>query len=317
MAEELKSNNVDFTGIDNLNNYYDLELKKSRIKSLGDFDFQNIDLRNKESLNNLFLENKFTHIINLAAQAGVRYSLTNPDTYIENNVQGFVNLLECCRNHSVEHLIYASTSSVYGLNSNMPLDSSKACSHPMSLYAASKKMNELSAHTYSHLFNIPTTGLRFFTVYGPYGRPDMALFLFVDAILNNKSIKVFNKGEMVRDFTYVKDIVKSIFLLLGHPPKENPDWDSKFPIQDTSSAPYRILNIGNSKPVELSTYIKIIEKELNRKAKKELLPMQPGDVIMTQSNSDPLYDLIKYRPQTTVETGIKEFISWFREYYNK
>jgi UDP-glucuronate 4-epimerase len=328
-----QSENYLIYGIDNLNDYYDVNLKYSRLKNLGvdselikdgleiksnsfnNIKFKKISISDDAEIELLFLLNKFDYVINLAAQAGVRYSLSNPSAYLESNLRGFINILEACRYSNIKHLLYASTSSVYGLNSNLPLTEDNLTDHPVSLYAASKKSNELMAHSYSHLFKIPTTGLRFFTVYGPFGRPDMALFLFADAIVNNKPIQVFNHGKMRRDFTFVDDIVESIFRLLERPPENNMNWDTKLEKSSQSSAPYRILNIGNSTPVELTKYIEILESELGKVAKKVMLDLQSGDVLHTHADTSNLYNLIGFVPKTPIEVGIREFIKWFKNYY--
>jgi UDP-glucuronate 4-epimerase len=265
----------------------------------------------------LFARNRFDAVINLAAQAGVRYSLENPHAYIDSNIVGFMNILECCRHHTIGHLVYASSSSVYGMNSAMPFSVHDNVDHPISLYAASKKANELMAHTYSHLYGIPTTGLRFFTVYGPWGRPDMALFLFTKAILAGEPIQVFNNGNMQRDFTYVDDIVEGIIRVTDKPATANADWDASFPDPGTSSAPYRLYNIGNSKPVLLTDFIAAIEKALGRTATQELLPMQPGDVAATYADIEDLIEAVDYQPQTPVQDGINAFIAWYLAYMHK
>jgi len=272
-----------------------------------------MDLTERNHLEQLFAEQKFDMVINLAAQAGVRYSLENPQAYIDANIIGFINILECCRYHKIKHLVYASSSSVYGNNSKMPLSTSDSVDHPISLYAATKKSNELMAHTYSHLFGIPTTGLRFFTVYGPYGRPDMALFLFTKAILAGQPIQVFNNGEMKRDFTYVDDIVSGVVRVLDHPPLANSETTSDPSVSKT--APYKIYNIGNSSPVRLMDFIEAIETKLGITAKKELLPMQPGDVPMTWADTADLQANLDYHPDTPIKEGISRFIDWYRSYY--
>ena len=321
-------------GVDNLNSYYDVSLKEARLKILINlskkesvpFEFQEIDISNKENLEKIFLNsNHFeeyfdkkppTMVVNLAAQAGVRYSLENPSAYIQSNIVGFLNILECCRNFKIKHLVYASSSSVYGGNTNLPFRESNSVDHPVSLYAASKKSNELMAHTYSHLFNLPTTGLRFFTVYGPWGRPDMALFLFTKAIINNESIKVFNNGNMIRDFTYVDDIVESLIRVINKPAFSNEAFDTNNPDPKSSWAPYRIFNIGNSNPVKLMDYIEAIEIKLGIKAKKIMLPMQPGDVPETVSDTNELEEWIDFKPNTSINKGISLFVDWFKDYYN-
>jgi UDP-glucuronate 4-epimerase len=304
-------------GLDNLNDYYDVNLKKARLALLEPqpgFTFAGIDLVDRPALEALFTEHRFDAVINLAAQAGVRYSLENPHAYIDSNIVGFTNLLESCRHNEVGHLVYASTSSVYGMNTSMPFSVHDNVDHPISLYAASKKANELMAHTYSHLYGLPTTGLRFFTVYGPWGRPDMALFLFTKAILAGEPIKVFNKGQMQRDFTYIDDIVEGVVRVTDRTATPNPDWDSADPDPGTSSAPYRLYNIGNNSPVMLLDYIAAIEKALGKKADMELLPMQPGDVAATCADIDALEAAVGYRPATPIEEGVNNFISWYLDY---
>jgi UDP-glucuronate 4-epimerase len=312
------SNNI-LIGIDNLNDYYDVNLKKARLENIaGDnFSFFQVDIIDKEALEKLFKRYSFDIVINLAAQAGVRYSLTHPEEYIQSNIVGFLNILEMSRHHNIQHLVYASSSSVYGLNETLPFSVSHNVDHPKSLYAASKKSNELMAHTYSHLFNLPTTGLRFFTVYGPWGRPDMALFLFTRAIMDNKPIDVFNFGNMQRDFTYIDDIVQGIIDSSINPPSPeiNQTWDSKTPDPSYSSAPYRVLNIGNNKPVTLKHFIECIEKETGKKAIRNYLPMQPGDVESTFADITAISALTGFEPSTDIEIGIKNFVSWFREFY--
>lgn len=306
------------SGIDNLNSYYDVNLKKSRLailNSLQNFKFYKMDLTDGKSVNKLFEENKFDYVVNLAAQAGVRYSLINPHAYLESNLHGFLNVLEACRHNHIKHLVYASSSSVYGANKKMPFSVHDNVDHPISLYAASKKSNELMAHTYSSLFNLPTTGLRFFTVYGPYGRPDMALFIFTKAILEGKPIDVYNHGKMLRDFTYVDDIVEGISRLIPKVAAPNKDWDGMSPDPATSFAPYRIFNIGNNEPVELMSFIEIIEDKLGKKAIKNLLPIQEGDVPGTYANVDDLMREVDFRPATPIDVGIEKFVRWYREYY--
>ena len=333
LAQKLLDRGDEVVGLDSLNDYYDVNLKHNRLKKMGidpeklsygqiiqsntfsNHQFIQLKLEDKEGLLKLFEEQKFDKVMNLAAQAGVRYSLTNPDAYIEANIIGFINLLEACRHHKIKHLAYASSSSVYGSNTNMPFSTSHNVDHPVSLYAASKKSNELMAHTYSHLFGIPTTGLRFFTVYGPWGRPDMALFLFTKAILENKSIKVFNYGEMKRDFTYIDDIVEGVIRVVDNPPVENPDWDASDEDPSRSKAPYKIYNIGNSNPVKLMDFIKAIENSLGMEAKKDMLPLQPGDVPATYADTTALEKELGYKPETSVEFGIKAFVDWYRDYY--
>ena len=304
-------------GLDNLNDYYDVNLKKARLALLEaqpGFTFAKIDLQDREAVAAVFAQHRFDAVINLAAQAGVRYSLENPHAYIDSNVVGFTNILECCRHHNTGHLVYASSSSVYGINSSMPFSVHDNVDHPISLYAASKKANELMAHTYSHLFGVPTTGLRFFTVYGPWGRPDMALFLFTKAIMAGKPIQVFNHGQMQRDFTYIDDIVEGVVRVMDQPAAANPEWDSANPDPGTSSAPYRLYNIGNNSPVMLLDYIAAVEKALGKKAEMEMLPMQPGDVAATCADIDALEQAVGYRPNTPIEEGVNNFISWYLEY---
>jgi UDP-glucuronate 4-epimerase len=304
-------------GLDNLNDYYDVKLKLARlaqIESNPHFSFIKADLQDRDAIDKLFEDHDFDAVINLAAQAGVRYSLENPRAYVDSNIVGFTNILECCRHHQIGHLVYASSSSVYGMNSAMPFSIHDNVDHPISLYAASKKSNELMAHTYSHLYGLPTTGLRFFTVYGPWGRPDMALFLFTEAILKGEPIKVFNNGQMQRDFTYIDDIVQGVIRVMDTPATPNPAWDGATPDPGTSSAPYRLYNIGNNNPVKLLDFVSAIENALGMEAVKELLPMQPGDVAATYANIDDLVADVGYRPQTPIEYGVNEFISWYREY---
>ncbi|NSW92003.1 MAG: NAD-dependent epimerase [Firmicutes bacterium] len=305
-------------GLDNLNDYYDVNLKKARldiIKEYNKFKFIYADLKDKEVLESIFIENKINIVVNLAAQAGVRHSINNPDVYIQSNIVGFLNILEMCRYHKVEHLIYASSSSVYGMNTKMPFSVHHNVDHPISLYAATKKSNELMAHTYSYLFGLPTTGLRFFTVYGPWGRPDMALFLFTEAIMNDKPIKVFNFGNMKRDFTYIDDVVEGVIRLLNNPPKLNPNWDEEKADPGTSTAPYKVYNIGNNKPVDLINFIEILEERIGKKAKKEFLPMQDGDVPITYADVDDLIWDVGFRPETSINVGIEKFLNWYIDYY--
>lgn len=306
------------TGIDNLNDYYDVRLKTSRLKILNNtknFTFVQADLTDRAALNKVFGEGKFSCVINLAAQAGVRYSLINPHAYLESNLHGFLNILEACRHNQTGHLIYASSSSVYGANKKMPFSVHHNVDHPISLYAASKKANELMAHTYSSLYNLPTTGLRFFTVYGPYGRPDMALFLFTKAILEGKPIDVYNHGKMKRDFTYVEDIVEAIIRLIARPAQSNEQWSGLNPDPASSFAPYRIYNIGNNKPVELLKFIEIIEEKLGKKAVKNFLPIQDGDVPETYADVDALMREVDFKPSTPIDVGIGNFVQWYRDYY--
>jgi UDP-glucuronate 4-epimerase len=304
-------------GLDNLNDYYEVSLKEARLAQLSGqagFTFVKADLHDRPAIETLFNEHRFDAVINLAAQAGVRYSLENPHAYIDSNIVGFMNLLECCRHHECGHLVYASSSSVYGMNSSMPFSVHDNVDHPISLYAASKKSNELMAHTYSHLYGLPTTGLRFFTVYGPWGRPDMALFLFTRAILAGEPIKVFNNGLMQRDFTYIDDIVEGVVRVMDKPASANPDWDSAAPDPGTSSAPYRLFNIGNNNPVLLMDYIAALEEALGKTATKELLPIQPGDVVATAADIEALVEAVDYRPHTPIKEGITNFVNWYLEY---
>jgi len=320
LSEKLLARGDAVTGLDNLNDYYDVSLKEARLNRLlkhPAFHFIRADLQDRTAMEALFAQNHFDAVINLAAQAGVRYSLENPHTYIDSNIVGFTNVLECCRHHKVGHLVYASSSSVYGMNSAMPFSVHDNVDHPISLYAASKKANELMAHTYSHLFGIPTTGLRFFTVYGPWGRPDMALFLFTKAILAGEPIKVFNNGNMQRDFTYIDDIVEGIIRVTDKPATANPEWDADYPDPGTSSAPYRLYNIGNSKPILLTDFIEAIETALGQTAQKEFLPMQPGDVSATYADIEDLVADVGYHPQTPVQEGINNFIAWYLKHMHK
>ncbi len=307
-------------GLDNLNDYYEVSLKHARLRNLEanpDFHFVKAGLEDRTAIETLFEQYQFDVVINLAAQAGVRYSLENPHAYIDSNIVGFTNILEACRHHSIGHLVYASSSSVYGMNTNMPFSVHDNVDHPISLYAASKKANELMAHTYSHLYGIPTTGLRFFTVYGPWGRPDMALFLFTRAILAGEPIKVFNNGNMQRDFTYIDDIVEGIVRVADNPASPNPDWTGASPDPSTSSAPYRLFNIGNNNPVSLMAFIEALEDALGMKAEKELLPMQPGDVAATYADIEALEEAVDYRPQTPVREGIRNFVDWYLEHMHR
>jgi UDP-glucuronate 4-epimerase len=309
----------DVSGLDSINSYYDPKLKEARLDLLytyKNFKFYKIDMTNRQSIKNLFDNEKFDYVVNLAAQAGVRYSIENPYAYIESNISGFLNILEGCRHNSVKHLLYASSSSVYGANRTVPFSVHHNVDHPLSLYAGTKKANELMAHTYSSLYNIPVTGLRFFTVYGPWGRPDMAAFLFTKAIIEDKPIDVFNFGNMKRDFTYVDDIVEGIFRLIPKIPSPNKEWRGEKPDPSSSFAPYRLYNIGNNHPVELSRFIEILEECLGKKANKNLLPMQPGDVYETFADVDDLKNDIGFKPQTDIKDGLKNFVDWYRGYYN-
>lgn len=321
-------------GLDNINDYYDPELKYGRLGALGidkndvawyklvksaafdKFSFIRMNLEDKQAMQMLFANGAFDTVINLGAQAGVRYSITNPHAYIESNIDGFINVLEGCRDNKVGHLVYASSSSVYGLNGKVPFSEHDSIAHPVSLYAATKKSNELMAHAYSKLYNIPTTGLRFFTVYGPWGRPDMSPFLFMDAILHDRAIKVFNNGDMLRDFTYIDDIVEGIVRISDVIPQGNAEWDETHPDPATSPAPYRIYNIGNQQPTRLMDYIACIEKAIGREARKDFLPMQPGDVYQTYADSSALAEATGFRPCTPLQKGIDETVAWFKQYYN-
>ncbi len=306
------------TGLDNLSPYYSVALKKDRLALLGEnpkFTFLKADMADRAAVNAAFDAGGFSHVVNLAAQAGVRHSLTHPDDYINSNVLGYYHILENCRHHHVEHFVFASSSSVYGLNTTMPFSVHDNVDHPISLYAASKKSNELMAHSYSYLFGLPCTGLRFFTVYGPWGRPDMALFLFTKAILENKPIQVFNHGKMKRDFTYIDDIVEGVVRVTFNTATPNPDWNPATPDPGTSVAPYRLYNIGNNNSVSLLYFIECIEKALGKKAVMEMLPLQPGDVPATCANVDELAHDVGFQPNTPLETGISRFIDWYREYF--
>lgn len=306
-------------GLDNLNNYYDVKLKEDRLTQLDVhelFTFIEEDLSNSSGLNEIFHNNKFDGVVNLAAQAGVRYSIENPHAYIESNIFGFMNILECCRHNNIKHLVYASSSSVYGANETMPFSVHDNVDHPLSLYAASKKSNELMAHTYSHLYNLPTTGLRFFTVYGPWGRPDMALFMFTKAILDGKSINVYNHGNMQRDFTYIDDIVDGISKTLVNTAEANVNWSGKSPDPASSKAPWKIYNIGNSNPVNLMDFIFAIENSTGKKATLNMLPMQPGDVPSTYADVNSLSKDVGYHPKTDIAEGVENFVKWYRDYYS-
>ncbi|WP_300463445.1 NAD-dependent epimerase [Desulfobacula sp.] len=305
-------------GIDNLNDYYDVNLKKNRLAIIErepDFNFILGDIADRDTIKELFETVAFDGVVNLAAQAGVRYSIENPASYIDSNLVGFGNILEGCRHSKVKHLVYASSSSVYGLNTHMPFSVRHNVDHPISLYAASKKANELMAHTYSYLYNLPTTGLRFFTVYGPWGRPDMALFLFTKAILNNDPINVFNNGDMQRDFTYIDDIVEGVVRVLNTVPKADPDWTSDTPNPSSSCVPYKLYNIGNNQPIALMSFVEAIEKAIGKKAVKKYLPLQAGDVPATYADVNDLIKDTGFKPSTPVDEGIQNFIKWYREYY--
>ncbi|MCX8491927.1 MAG: NAD-dependent epimerase [Cyclobacteriaceae bacterium] len=318
LSRRLQSDGYHVFGIDNLNEYYDVTLKRARLAVLEsqiNFEFKKIDLTEKRSIDGLFKDHKFDFVVNLAAQAGVRYSIENPYAYMQSNIEGFLNILEACRHHPVEHLIYASSSSVYGANKKLPFSTSDNVDHPLALYAASKKANELMAHAYSNLYHIPTTGLRFFSAYGTYGRPDMALFIFTKSILEDKPINVYNHGKMRRDFTYVEDLVESIALLLSKAPSGNQNWNGHTPDPSSSFAPYKIFNIGNSTTVELARYIEIIEEKLGKKAVKNFLPMQDGDVPDALADVSDLENTIGFKPSTPIEVGVGKFVDWYLEYY--
>lgn len=318
LAIRLLERGDEVIGIDNLNDYYDVSLKQARLQRCTDYDaFTDVrlSLEDKDGMQSLFSQHRPQRVVNLAAQAGVRYSLINPHAYMDANIQGFMNILEGCRHNQVEHLVYASSSSVYGANTSMPFSVHNNVDHPVSLYAASKKANELMAHTYSHLFQLPTTGLRFFTVYGPWGRPDMALFIFTKKILAGEPIDVFNYGNHRRDFTYIDDIVEGVIRTLDNVAQSNSNWSGDQPDPATSAGPYKLYNIGSNSPVELLRYIEVLEDCLDKKAEKSLLPMQPGDVPDTYADVDALVQDVNYRPTTTVETGVAKFVDWYRDYY--
>ena len=318
VAERLLARGDTVVGLDNLNAYYDVSLKEARLARLAarsGFRFVRLNLADRDGMAALFAAERPQRVVHLAAQAGVRYSLENPHAYIDSNVAGFTNVLEGCRNTAVNHLVYASSSSVYGGNTRLPFSEHDNIDHPVSLYAATKKANELMAHTYSHLFRLPTTGLRFFTVYGPWGRPDMALFLFTKAILDGRPIDVFNNGDMVRDFTYIDDIVEGVIRVVDRPAEVNPAFDPARPDPCTSNAPYRVFNIGNSQPTPLDDYIEAIEHALGRKAERHYLPMQPGDVPATSADTGELDAWVGFKPNTPVREGVRRFVDWYRKYY--
>ncbi len=318
LARYLLDRDIRVVGIDNVNDYYSVQLKEDRLALLqADSRFENhrIDLSDREAVNRVFESHQFDRVVHLAAQAGVRYSIDHPEVYVQSNLVGFFHILEACRQHQVAHLTYASSSSVYGANTQMPFSIHQNVDHPLSFYAATKKANELMAHTYSHLYGLPTTGLRFFTVYGPWGRPDMALFLFTKAILEGKPIQVFNEGRMRRDFTYIDDIVEGVFRTSEHIASPNPEWQSDHPDPGTSRAPFRVYNIGNNQPVELNDFIAAIEHAIGRKAERQLMPMQPGDVPATFADIDDLEKYVGFRPKTPIEEGVNRFVAWYREYY--
>lgn len=318
LTKYLLTRGDEVVGLDNLNNYYDVNLKLARLEQLEgqpNFRFIKLDLADRQAIADLFESEKFDKVVNLAAQAGVRYSLINPHAYIDSNIQGFVNILEGCRHNNIKHLVYASSSSVYGANTAMPFSVHDNVDHPLSLYAASKKSNELMAHTYSHLYDLPTTGLRFFTVYGPWGRPDMAMFLFARAILAGEPIQVFNYGKMKRDFTYIDDIVEGVVRTLDHTATANAQWSGAQPDPGTSAAPYRLYNIGNNNPVELMYLIEVIEKALGKTAEKQMMPIQPGDVPATYANVEALIDDVGFKPATSIEDGVARFIEWYKSFF--
>ena len=339
LAIKLLERGDEIVGLDNINDYYDQNVKYGRLHRGGilenledgrnikynelltstkyqNYKFIKLNLEDRDNINKLFKDEKFDKVINLAAQAGVRYSLTNPTAYIDSNIVGFLNILEACRHNDIKSLAYASSSSVYGLNEAQPFSTSSNVDHPMSLYAASKKSNELMAHTYSHLYNIPTTGLRFFTVYGPWGRPDMALYLFTKAIIENKPIDVFNHGDMQRDFTYIDDIVEGIIIVNDNPPKGNNSWDGMNPDPSSSPAPYKIYNIGNNNPVKLMDFIEALEKKIGKTAQKNMLPIQAGDVPSTYADVSDLIADLDYKPQTSIQDGINNFVDWYVDFFN-
>lgn len=335
LATRLLERGDTVVGIDNINDYYDVNLKYDRLLEAGidakdleygeaitstkypNYTFVKLDICDSDSLNNCFKTYEFDAVCNLAAQAGVRYSITNPEVYVDTNIKGFLNILECCRNHKIQHLLYASSSSVYGLNKAMPFSTHESVNHPVSLYAASKKSNELMAHAYSYLFNLPTTGLRFFTVYGPWGRPDMALFIFTKAIMEGKEIEVYNSGNMSRDFTYIDDIIEGIVRVIDNPAESNPNWDAQQPDPATSNVPYAVFNIGRGEPISLLNFITEIEKHTGIEAKKAYLPMQAGDVEATSADINDLVQQLHYHPKTSVKEGVKNFVNWYNNYYTE
>ena len=318
VCQRLLTRGETVVGIDNLNSYYDVSLKQARLAQLEavpNFSFHRLDISDRPAISNFFTAHSFDRVIHLAAQAGVRYSLKNPHTYVDSNLVGFVNILEGCRQLEIRHLVFASSSSVYGASSRVPFSTHDSVDHPISLYAATKKANELLAHSYSHLYRLPMTGLRFFTVYGPWGRPDMAPVLFTEAILAGQPIQVFNYGKMKRDFTYVDDVVEGVIRVLDREPTPDPIWSSDHPTANTSSAPYRIYNIGNHQPVELLNFIEVLEASLGRKAVKQLLPMQPGEVLSTYADVSDLMQDTGFQPSTPLEVGVQQFVGWYRQYY--
>jgi len=318
LSKRLLERGDEVVGIDNLNDYYDVQLKHDRLKQLEDFDkftFIKMDMADREAMAQLFKEQQFNRVMNLAAQAGVRYSLENPLAYVDSNLVGFANILEGCRHNKVEHLVYASSSSVYGSNTDMPFSVHDNVDHPVSLYAATKKSGELMAHTYSHLYKLPTTGLRFFTVYGPWGRPDMSPSLFAGAILRDEPINVFNEGKMQRDFTYIDDIVEGVVRVIDKIAEPNDEYDKSSPDPATSYAPYRVYNIGNNEPVELMEFIETIEKAVGKKAEKNMMGMQDGDVVATYADIDALIDAVGFKPSTPLNEGIQKFVEWYKDYH--
>jgi UDP-glucuronate 4-epimerase len=333
LVNQLIAEGFDVVGLDSINDYYSVTLKYDRLmatgiakddisynkliksNSMSSYSFIKLELEDKENLDKLFIHQQFDMVVNLAAQAGVRYSITNPSAYINSNIVGFANLLECCRHHSIQHFVYASSSSVYGLNEVIPFTTNQTVDHPISLYAATKKSNELMAHVYSHLYGLPTTGLRFFTVYGPWGRPDMAMFLFTKAILDGQPIQVFNNGEMERDFTYIDDIVDGVLRVMKNPARGNRNWSGLDPDASSSKAPYQLYNIGNSMPVKLTDFIDAIENKLGKKAEKIMMPMQPGDVPKTYADVTDLKLKFGYKPITTIKQGVNNFIDWYVDYF--
>ncbi|MDK9855709.1 NAD-dependent epimerase [Staphylococcus equorum] len=319
LAKKLMSQGHEVVGVDSINDYYSVTLKEDRLASIDNenFTFYKTKLENYEELTKIFTDEQPEVVVNLAAQAGVRYSIENPRAYIDSNIVGFMNVLECSRHFNIKNLIYASSSSVYGANTSKPFSTSDNIDHPLSLYAATKKSNELMAHTYSHLYNLPTTGLRFFTVYGPWGRPDMALFKFTDAIVKDETIDVYNHGKMMRDFTYVDDIVEAISRLVKKPASPNPEWTGESPDPGSSYAPYKVYNIGNNSPVRLMEFVEAIENKLGKEAKKNYMDLQPGDVPETYANVDDLFRDINFKPETTIQDGVNKFVNWYLEYYKE
>lgn len=317
LAKKLISQGHEVVGVDSINDYYSVTLKEDRLASIDNenFTFYKTKLENYEELTKIFTDEQPEVVVNLAAQAGVRYSIENPRAYIDSNIVGFMNVLECSRHFNIKNLIYASSSSVYGANTSKPFSTSDNIDHPLSLYAATKKSNELMAHTYSHLYNLPTTGLRFFTVYGPWGRPDMALFKFTDAIVKDETIDVYNHGKMMRDFTYVDDIVEAISRLVKKPASPNPEWTGESPDPGSSYAPYKVYNIGNNSPVRLMEFVEAIENKLGKEAKKNYMDLQPGDVPETYANVDDLFRDINFKPETTIQDGVNKFVDWYLDYY--